>query len=153
MGNGVGTYFEASEVIVALVYVGQVLELRARERTGNAIRALLDLAPKTARRIQPDGTEYDAPLDNIMEGERLRVRPGDAVLRAGRPSVRDIRTDRRSRGALCFRCVDELWTRTCVGFCYRIGRVGDVFVFNLNAVGVPIAVGLLYPSPACCYRR
>ncbi len=79
MGHGVGTYFEAAVVIVALVFVGQVLELRARERTGDAIRALLDLAPKTARRILPDGTEYDAPLENIMEGDQLRVRPGDAV--------------------------------------------------------------------------
>ncbi|MCT8999706.1 MAG: heavy metal translocating P-type ATPase [Devosia sp.] len=79
MGHGVGTYFEAAVVIVALVFVGQVLELRARERTGDAIRALLDLAPKTARRILPDGSEYDAPLENIMEGDRLRVRPGDAV--------------------------------------------------------------------------
>ena len=66
-------------MIVALVFVGQVLELRARERTGDAIRALLDLAPKTARRILPDGTEYDAPLANIMVGDKLRVRPGDAV--------------------------------------------------------------------------
>lgn len=79
MGRGVGTYFEAAVVIVALVFVGQVLELRARERTGDAIRALLNLAPKTARRILPDGSEYDAPLENIMEGDRLRVRPGDAV--------------------------------------------------------------------------
>jgi Cu+-exporting ATPase len=79
MGAGVGTYFEASVVIVTLGFVGQVLELRARERTGDAIRALLDLAPKTARRILPDGTEYDAPLENIMAGDRLRVRPGDAV--------------------------------------------------------------------------
>ena len=79
MGEGVGTYFEAAVVIVTLVFVGQVLELRARERTGDAIRALLDLAPKTARRILPDGSEYDAPLENIMEGDRLRVRPGDAV--------------------------------------------------------------------------
>jgi len=79
MGHGVGTYYEAAVVIVALVFVGQVLELRARERTGDAIRALLDLAPKTARRILPDGTEYDAPLENVMEGDRLRVRPGDAV--------------------------------------------------------------------------
>lgn len=79
MGHGVGTYYEAAVVIVTLVFVGQVLELRARDRTGDAIRALLDLAPKTARRILPDGTEYDAPLDNIMEGDRLRVRPGDAV--------------------------------------------------------------------------
>jgi P-type Cu+ transporter len=79
MGHGVGTYYEAAVVIVGLVFVGQVLELRARERTGDAIRALLDLAPKTARRILPDGTEYDAPLENIMEGDRLRVRPGDAV--------------------------------------------------------------------------
>jgi P-type Cu+ transporter len=79
MGMGVGTYYEAAVVIVALVFVGQVLELRARERTGDAIRALLNLAPKTARRILPDGTEYDAPLANIMTGDRLRVRPGDAV--------------------------------------------------------------------------
>jgi Cu+-exporting ATPase len=79
MGHGVGTYFEAAVVIIALVFVGQVLELRARERTGDAIRALLDLASKTARRILPDGTEYDAPLENIMEGDKLRVRPGDAV--------------------------------------------------------------------------
>ncbi|HGG04335.1 MAG TPA: heavy metal translocating P-type ATPase [Aliiroseovarius sp.] len=78
--NGVvGTYFEAAVVIVTLVFVGQVLELRARERTGDAIKALLDLAPKTARRILPDGSEYDAPLENIVTGDRLRVRPGDAV--------------------------------------------------------------------------
>jgi Cu+-exporting ATPase len=79
MGHGVGTYFEASVVIVALVFLGQVLELRARERTGDAIRALLDLAPKTARRVLPDGSEYDAPLENILPGDRLRLRPGDAV--------------------------------------------------------------------------
>ena len=79
MGQGVGTYYEAAVVIVALIFVGQVLELRARERTGDAIRALLDLAPKTARRILPDGTEYDAPLENIVAGDLLRVRPGDSV--------------------------------------------------------------------------
>ncbi|RBI72282.1 heavy metal translocating P-type ATPase [Roseovarius sp. TE539] len=79
MGDGVGTYYEAAVVIIALVFVGQVLELRARERTGDAIRALMDLAPKTARRILPDGSEYDAPLENIVEGDLLRVRPGDSV--------------------------------------------------------------------------
>ncbi|MHA3980969.1 heavy metal translocating P-type ATPase [Halovulum sp. GXIMD14794] len=78
-GGIVGTYFEAAVVIVTLVFVGQVLELRARERTGDAIRALMDLAPKTARRILSDGTEYDAPLENIGEGDMLRVRPGDSV--------------------------------------------------------------------------
>jgi Cu+-exporting ATPase len=72
-------YFEAAVVIIALVFVGQVLELSARERTGDAIRALLNLAPKTARRITPDGEEYDAPLENIVAGDRLRVRPGEAV--------------------------------------------------------------------------
>ncbi|MEL7525852.1 MAG: heavy metal translocating P-type ATPase [Pseudomonadota bacterium] len=72
-------YFEAAVVIVALVFVGQVLELNARERTGDAIRALLDLAPKTARRLTDDGEEYDAPLENILAGDRLRVRPGEAV--------------------------------------------------------------------------
>ena len=79
MGGMVGTYYEASVVIVALIFVGQVLELRARERTGDAIRALMDLAPKTARRILPDGSEYDAPLENVVAGDLLRVRPGDSV--------------------------------------------------------------------------
>jgi len=78
-GGRVGTYYEAAAVIVALIFVGQVLELRARERTGDAIKALLNLAPKTARRILPDGTEYDAPLENVIEGDRLRVRPGDSL--------------------------------------------------------------------------
>lgn len=78
-GQGVGTYYEAAVVIVTLIFVGQVLELRARERTGDAIRALLDLAPKTARRILDDGTEYDAPLEHIVEGDILRVRPGDSI--------------------------------------------------------------------------
>lgn len=78
-GGHMPVYFEAAVVIIALVFVGQVLELRARERTGDAIRALLDLAPKTARRITPDGDEYDAPLENIVEGDRLRVRPGEAI--------------------------------------------------------------------------
>ncbi len=72
-------YYEAAAVILALVFMGQVLELRARERTGDAIRALLDLALKTARRVLPDGSEYDAPLENIMTGDRLRIRPGEAV--------------------------------------------------------------------------
>ncbi|MBU2486066.1 MAG: copper-translocating P-type ATPase, partial [Alphaproteobacteria bacterium] len=78
-GGHMPVYFEAAVVIIALVFVGQVLELRARERTGDAIRALLDLAPKTARRITPDGDEYDAPLENIVAGDRMRVRPGEAV--------------------------------------------------------------------------
>ena len=75
---GVGTYFEAAAVIVALVFLGQVLELKALERTGDAIKALMGLAPKTARRVLPDG-EYDAPLENVWTGDLLRVRPGDAV--------------------------------------------------------------------------
>ncbi|WP_102867217.1 heavy metal translocating P-type ATPase [Pseudovibrio exalbescens] len=80
MASGhVPVYYEAAVVIIALVFLGQVLELRARERTGDAIRALMDLAPKTARRVLPDGDEYDAPLENIVEGDRLRVRPGEAI--------------------------------------------------------------------------
>jgi P-type Cu+ transporter len=78
-GGHVPVYYEAAVVIVALVFVGQVLELRARERTGDAIKALLDLAPKTARRITPDGDEYDVPLENILEGDHVRVRPGESV--------------------------------------------------------------------------
>jgi Cu+-exporting ATPase len=75
----VGVYFEAAAVIVALVLFGQVLELRARSRTGSAIKALLGLAPKTARMLQGDGTEADVPLDRIQPGDRLRVRPGEKV--------------------------------------------------------------------------
>jgi Cu+-exporting ATPase len=77
--GAVPVYFEAAAVIVALVFLGQVLELRARERTGSAIRALLDLAPKTARLIGADGSEKDIPLDTVKTGDRLRIRPGDAV--------------------------------------------------------------------------
>lgn len=78
-GESVPVYFEAASVIVALVFVGQVLELKARERTGSAIRALLDLAPKTARRIGANGSETDVPVDEIQAGDHLRVRPGERV--------------------------------------------------------------------------
>ena len=77
-GN-VGVYFEAGAVIVVLVLLGQVLELGARARTGSAIRALLDLAPKTARKIHDDGREEEIPLEDVKVGDRLRVRPGDKV--------------------------------------------------------------------------
>jgi len=77
-GN-VPVYFEAASVITTLVLLGQVLELRARGQTGTAIRALLGLAPKTARRVREDGVEEDVPLDHIVVGDRLRVRPGEKV--------------------------------------------------------------------------
>ncbi|WP_371685664.1 copper-translocating P-type ATPase [Tropicimonas sp. IMCC6043] len=75
----VGVYFEAASVIVTLVLLGQVMELRAREGTGKAIRALLDLAAKTARIIRDDGSEDEIPLEDVQVGDRLRVRPGDKV--------------------------------------------------------------------------
>ena len=75
----VAVYFEAAAAIATLVLLGQVLELRARSRTGAAVRALLGLAPKTARRISEDGTENDVPLDQVEVGDRLRVRPGEKV--------------------------------------------------------------------------
>ncbi len=77
-GN-VGVYFEAGAVIVVLVLLGQVMELGARERTGAAIKALLDLAAKTARIIRNDGSEEEIPLEEVAVGDRLRVRPGDKV--------------------------------------------------------------------------
>jgi Cu+-exporting ATPase len=77
-GN-VGLYFEAAAVITTLVLLGQVLELRARERTSGALRALLDLAPRTARRLGKDGEEEEVPLDRVERGDRLRVRPGDSI--------------------------------------------------------------------------
>ncbi|MDR3473645.1 MAG: heavy metal translocating P-type ATPase [Devosia sp.] len=76
--DGPPLYFEASSVIVALVFLGQVMELRARAETGKSLRALLDLAPKTARVIHGEH-EHDVPLDQVMKGDLLRVRPGDAV--------------------------------------------------------------------------
>ncbi|HVH17887.1 MAG TPA: heavy metal translocating P-type ATPase, partial [Myxococcota bacterium] len=78
-GGALPVYFEAAAVIVTLVLLGQVLELRARHQTGSAIRALLGLAPKTARRIEADGSEHDVPLDLVRVGDRLRVRPGEKV--------------------------------------------------------------------------
>src|SRR6516164_9115428 len=72
-------YFEAAAVIVTLVLLGQVLELRARSQTSSAIRALLDLAPKRARRLRKDGTDEDIPLEDVVPGDRLRVRPGEKV--------------------------------------------------------------------------
>jgi P-type Cu+ transporter len=75
----VDVYFEAAAVIVALVLLGQVLEIRARERTSGAIKALLGLAPKTARRVRDDGTDEEVPLDEVRVGDRLRVRPGDKI--------------------------------------------------------------------------
>ena len=88
----VGVYFEAAAVIIVLVLLGQVLELRARERTGGAIRALLDLAPKMARRVHDDGREEDVALDQVQRGDLLRVRPGekvpvDGTVEDGRSSV------------------------------------------------------------------
>jgi Cu+-exporting ATPase len=78
-GGVVAVYFEAASVIVALVLLGQVLELGARSETNAAIRALLHLAPKSARRVRADGTEEDVPIDTVAVGDRLRVRPGEKV--------------------------------------------------------------------------
>ncbi len=88
----VPVYFEPAAVIVTLVLLGQVLELRARAQTGGAIRALLDLAPKQARMIRDDGPEEDIPLEDVVPGQRLRVRPGekvpvDGVVAEGRSTV------------------------------------------------------------------
>jgi len=77
--GAVAVYFEAAAVITVLVLLGQVLELRAREATSGAIRALLDLAPKTARRVKDDGSDEEISLDTVQVGDQLRVRPGDKV--------------------------------------------------------------------------
>ncbi len=78
-GGEVGVYFEAATVIVTLILLGQVLELRARSQTGAAIKQLLGMAAKTARRIRDDGSEEDVPLERVSVGDRLRVRPGEKV--------------------------------------------------------------------------
>ena len=77
--GAVPVYFEAAAVITVLVLLGQVLELKAREQTSGAIRALLDLSPKMARRIRPDDSDEDVSLDQVVVGDRLRVRPGERV--------------------------------------------------------------------------
>jgi Cu+-exporting ATPase len=78
-GGEVGLYFEAAAIITVLVLLGQVLELRARSRTSSAIRALLNLAPPTARQLRPDGSEQDVPLEVVAAGDRVRVRPGERI--------------------------------------------------------------------------
>ena len=78
-GGTVPVYFEAAAVIIVLILLGQVLELRARERTGNALRSLLDLAPRTARRLVDGGDDEEVPLDQVVAGDLLRVRPGEKV--------------------------------------------------------------------------
>lgn len=78
-GNEIAVYFEAAAVIVALILLGQVLELKARSQTNAAIKALLGLSPKTARRIREDGSEEDIPLDQVQVGDRLRIRPGEKI--------------------------------------------------------------------------
>jgi len=77
--GSVDVYFEAAAVIVVLILIGQVMELRARSRTGAAIKALLGLAPKTARKVGDDDTEVDIPLEDVRKGDRLRVRPGEKI--------------------------------------------------------------------------
>ncbi|MFW2343297.1 heavy metal translocating P-type ATPase [Brevundimonas sp.] len=79
MDGSAPVYFEAAAVITVLVLLGQILELRAREQTSGALRALLDLTPKTARRVNDDGTDEDVTLDQVVAGDRLRVRPGEQV--------------------------------------------------------------------------
>ncbi|MFT6080454.1 MAG: Cu+-exporting ATPase [Planctomycetota bacterium] len=76
---GVAVYFEATAVIITLVLLGQLLELRARSRTGAAVRALLDLSPKTTRRVAANGQEVEVPIEDVATGDHLRVRPGEAI--------------------------------------------------------------------------
>lgn len=91
-GGAVAVYFEAAAVITVLVLLGQVLELRARDATSGAIKALLQLAPKTARRVEPDGNEHEVEIDTLHAGDSLRVRPGekvpvDGIILEGRSSL------------------------------------------------------------------
>ncbi len=125
-GDGsVAIYFEAASVIAVLVLLGQVLELRAREQTGGAIRALLDLAPKTARRVREDGSDEDVGLEVIAVGDRLRVRPGEKVpvdgeLIEGRSSVDESMPVTKEVGA---KLIGGTLNQSG-GFVMRAGKVG-----------------------------
>ena len=103
MNGTTGVYFEAAAVITVFVLLGQVLELRARNRTGHAIRSLLGLAPKTARRLHAEGSEEDVPADGLRPGDRLRVRPGERIPCDGVVSegTRAPSTSRWSRARRC----------------------------------------------------
>ncbi len=78
-GGAVPVYFESAAVIILLVFLGQIMELKARDKTSDAIKSLINLAPKTARRINSNGTERDVPLENILPGDKLRIRPGESI--------------------------------------------------------------------------
>lgn len=129
--GSVAIYFEAAAVITALVLLGQVLELRAREQTGGAIRALLDLAPKTARRIRDDGSDEDVALEAVAVGDRLRVRPGEKVpvdgeLIEGRSSIDESMITGESMPVtkeLGARLIGGTLNRTG-GFIMQAGKVG-----------------------------
>ncbi len=129
--GAVAIYFEAAAVITVLVLLGQVLELRAREQTGGAIRALLDLAPKTARRLADDGSEADVALETVQVGDRLRVRPGEKVpvdgeLVEGRSSIDESMVTGESMPAtkdVGDKLIGGTLNRTG-GFVMRAGKVG-----------------------------
>ena len=78
-GGSVPVYFESAAVIILLVFLGQIMELKARDKTSDAIKSLINLAPKTARRLNSNGTERDVPLENILPGDKLRIRPGESI--------------------------------------------------------------------------
>jgi PPK2 family polyphosphate:nucleotide phosphotransferase len=131
-GGLIPVYYEAAAIVTVLVLLGQILELRAREKTGGAVRALLKLAPKTARRIGHDGTDAEVPLEEVRVGDRLRVRPGEAVpvdgsVTGGSSSVDESMVTGESvpvvkgTGA---KVMDAVGTRTSVGAGDGCGRIG-----------------------------
>jgi Cu+-exporting ATPase len=132
--GAVPVYFEAAAVITVLVLLGQVLELRAREKTSGAIRALLDLAPKTAIRVGADGGDETVPLDSVVVGELLRVRPGEKV-----PVDGEVTEGRAS--------VDEsMVSGEPVPVAKAPGAKVTAGTMNHNAAGIPLAAGVLYPA-------
>ncbi len=145
----VAVYFEAAAVITVLVLLGQVLELRARSGTNAAIRALLDLAPKTARRVQEDGTEADVPLEQVTAGDTLRVRPGEKIPVDGTVLEGESHVDESMESAGVTLVKGDL--RGIVR-ALRLSRAtmrnirqNLFFAFVYNGLGVPLAAGALYP--------
>jgi Cu+-exporting ATPase len=161
--GAVGTYFEAAAVIVTLVMLGDVLQLRAMGKTSQAIQQLLQLAPNLAWRVRDDGVEEQVPLDSVAVGDRLRVKPGEKVPVDGEVIEGASRVDEsmitgtdvamESAGVTLVKGDLRGIARAAVLSRATMRNIRQNLAFGYNALGIPVAAGVLYPCSACCCRR